>query len=239
MKKDLHHHVSQAKKKLSKPDYLRILTLRTIGNFLVLLSLFLIVKTFYQPVREEVRFFVESRLGKKYVLTEDLDNVPKGQLANFLKGQNIEVLVPKDPQFSIVVPKIGANAKIVQNVNPAREQEYLAELKKGVAHTLGTSFPGENGHIFLFAHSTDYFWNVGTYNAVFYLLYKLQTGDEVNLFYEGKRYVYQVEGTKVVNPDQVEYLTRKTDSEFLTLQTCWPPGTTLKRLLVFARRVAE
>ena len=91
----------------------------------------------------------------------------------------------------------------------------------------------------MFAHSTDYIWNVGTYNAVFYLLYKLEKGDEINIFYKGQRYVYKVTDKEVVDPTEVEYLTRKTDREFLTLQTCWPPGTTLKRQLIFAERVSE
>ena len=115
-----------------------------------------------------------------------------------------------------------------------KARTYLDALNKGVAHALGTSLPGENGHIFLFAHSTDYFWNVGSYNAIFYLLQKLEKGDQVNIFYRGVRYVYYVTGSTVVDPSQVEYLTRKSNKEFLTLQTCWPPGTTLKRLLVFA-----
>ncbi|MEK7177733.1 MAG: sortase, partial [Patescibacteria group bacterium] len=73
----------------------------------------------------------------------------------------------------------------------------------------------------------------------FYLLYKLEKNDEVNIFYQGQRYVYRVIGQEIVDPSQVQYLTRKTNREFLTLQTCWPPGTTLKRLLIFAVRVAE
>ena len=68
---------------------------------------------------------------------------------------------------------------------------------------------------------------------------KLEPSDEVNLFYKGQRYAYRIIGKRVVDPSEVIYLTRKTNKEFLTLQTCWPPGTTLKRLLVFAVRVAE
>jgi sortase (surface protein transpeptidase) len=175
------------RKDLANPEFNRILLLRTIGNFLVLLSIFLVVKTFYQPVKEEVRFFVERISGKKYVVAEKSEE--KGRLSQFLKGQNIEIITPKDPNFSIVIPKIAANANVIADVNPANEKEYLAALKKGVAHTLGTAYPGEGGHIFMFAHSTDYFWNVGAYNAVFYLLYKLEKGDEVDLFYKGARYV--------------------------------------------------
>ena len=91
----------------------------------------------------------------------------------------------------------------------------------------------------MFAHSTDFAWNVGTYNALFYLLYKLEIEDEIDLFYKGQRYVYRVTGKEVVDPTETEYLTRKSDREFLTLQTCWPPGTTLKRQLIFAERVVE
>lgn len=214
--------------------------MRTIGNFLVLSSVFMIAKTFYLPVKEEIRFFLEKKLGKQYQIIEEKSKVKepplaqKGLLAKTLNFRQVEFLVPVDPDFSIVIPKVGANAKVLSNVDPADESVYLEALKKGVAHAAGTSFPGEGSHIFLFAHSTDYFWNVGLYNAVFYLLYKLEKGDEINLFYQGKRYVYQVIGKNIVNPSQVEYLTRKSNKEFLTLQTCWPPGTTFQRLLVFA-----
>ena len=174
---------------------------------------------------------------------DNLEDIPvnklpvpvKSQLASFFNIQQVETISPVDPNFSIVIPKIAANARIVDNVNPADESEYLEKLKFGVAHAAGTYLPGQNGHIFLFAHSTDYVWNVSTYNAVFYLLYKLNDGDEIDIFFEGKRHVYTVTGKKVVEPTDVQYLTNKTESESLTLQTCWPPGTTLKRLLVFAK----
>lgn len=210
----------------------------------------MIVKTFWQPVKEELIYFVNVKIQKKYIVADDkqrlsLDkdslykNQPGGLLAKAFNIKPIEILTPEDPNFSIVIPKIGANAKILPNINASDENIYLNALNKGVAHTLGTAFPGEGGHIFLFAHSTDYFWNIGTYNAIFYLLYKLEKNDEVNIFYQGQRYVYRVIGKEIVDPSQVQYLTRKTNREFLTLQTCWPPGTTLKRLLIFAVRVVE
>jgi len=228
-------------------DYFRALVLRIIGNFLIFSSLFMIGKTFYQPAKEEIRYFINQYFNKKYIVKTDnvtfkIDqnvNQPKGGLAKLLNIKPFEELIPEDPNFSIVLPKIGANAKILANIDPSDEKIYLEALKRGVAHALGTAFPGEGGHIFLFAHSTDYIWNVGYYNAVFYLLYKLEKNDEVDIFYKGQRYVYQVSDKMVVDPSQVEYLTRKTNREFLTLQTCWPPGTTLKRLLIFAVRKSE
>ncbi|MCX7881375.1 MAG: sortase [Patescibacteria group bacterium] len=227
---------------------MRVLILRTLGNFLIFSSLFIIGKTFSLPIKEEIRYLIERKMEKRY-LVEDKetffkiqhlsDNQPKGLLAKALNLKKIEVLIPPDPYFSIVIPKIGAKSKVLANIDPADEKIYLDALNKGVAHALGTAFPGEGSHIFLFAHSTDYFWNVGTYNAIFYLLGKLEKGDEINIFYKNQRYVYKVIGKKVVDPSEVYYLTRKSNREFLTLQTCWPPGTTLKRLLVFAVRVSE
>ena len=245
----IRHHIHR----LKTSEYVRILILRTVGNFLLFSSLFLIVKTFWQPVREELIYFVDSRIQKKYIVVESQkskvesllakesqnEGKPKGLLAKAFNIKPVEILTPVDPNFSIIIPKIGANAKVQSNIDASNQKIYLDALNKGVAHTLGTAFPGEGGHIFLFAHSTDYFWNVGAYNAIFYLLYKLEKNDEVDLFYKGQRYVYKVIGQEVVDPSQVQYLTRKTNREFLTLQTCWPPGTTLKRLLVFAVRVAE
>jgi len=241
----IRHHIHR----LKTSEYARILILRAIGNFLLFSSLFMIVKTFWQPVKEELIYFVNIKIQKKYIVADSLSNDQKfnlnqnvqagGLLAKAFNIKPIEILTPVDPNFSIVIPKIGANAKVVSNVDASNEKTYLEVLNKGVAHTLGTAFPGEGGHIFLFAHSTDYFWNVSTYNAIFYLLYKLEKNDEVNIFYKGQRFVYRVIGQEIVDPSQVQYLTRKTNREFLTLQTCWPPGTTLKRLLIFAVRVAE
>lgn len=255
-------HTPLNKKKLEKihikrenpgvtSEYIMILLIRTVGNFMILSSLFMIGKTFYQPVKEEVRYLINNQIEKEYVVATESEVTnqkiikdfsaakQQGGLAKVFNLKQVELLNPVNPEFSIVVPKIGANAPILANVDAANEAEYLEALKKGVAHTKGTAFPGEGGHMFFFAHSTDYIWNVGSYNAVFYLLYKLEPGDEINLFYKGERFVYIVRQKEIVNPDQVEYITRKTDKEFITLQTCWPPGTTLQRQLVFAERVVE
>lgn len=240
----IRHHINRNIEKIKASEYARILLLRTVGNFLLLSSIFMIGRTFYKPLREEVRYFIEQRFEKQYVVADTIkiqepQEGNRGVLAKAFNVKPIEILTPQDPNFSIVIPKIGANSKVLGNIEAGDEKQYLDALNKGVAHAAGTAFPGEGGHIFLFAHSTDYFWNVGTYNAVFYLLYKLEKNDEVDLFYNGQRYVYRVIGTEVVDPSQVQYLTRKTNREFLTLQTCWPLGTTLKRLLVFAVREAE
>jgi len=215
---------------------------------LILSSLFFIARTLYEPVRQEIKYMTDQWNKKTYVVADKQEELSfylqqgegeKGLLTRNINGVKAEVLIPEDPNFSVVIPKIGANARVITGVDTANESVYAEALKKGIAQALGTAFPGEGGHIFLFAHSTDYWWNVSSYNAVFYLLGKLVKGDDINIFYKGERYMYRVVDTRVVDPSEIEYITRKTNTEFLTLQTCWPLGTTFKRLLVFATRVAN
>jgi sortase A len=196
---------------------------------------------------EEIRYAYNNFFGRTYAVAEDIGVDPQkvpsdertpGFLSQILAQNTVQPLIPEDPAFSIIIPKIGANENVVPMVDPGDEKVYLAALQKGVAHAAGTAFPGENRHVYLFAHSTNTFSNVSRYNAVFYLLYKLESGDEINVYYQGIRHIYKVVGKSVVNPAEVNYLTKTTQGEFLTLQTCWPPGTTAQRMLVFAEPVS-
>lgn len=148
---------------------------------------------------------------------------------------------PVDAEFGIVVPKISANAPIVAQVDPNRPEVYQYALTKGVAHARGTSLPGEGGNIFLFAHSAGDFYDANRYNAVFYLLYKLEPQDDLYVFYKGTKHHYSVTQSRIVDASEVQYLKPASGngSEQLTLMTCWPPGTTLKRLVVTSQEVEE
>lgn len=187
--------------------------LKAFGNVLILFAFVGLGLIFIPAVRQEARY----------------------QFRDLLNIAPATDTKPKDTNFGIVIPKIEANAKVILNVNPGIEREYLAALQKGVAHAKGTDFPGGSDNIYLFAHSTGDVFNLQFFNAVFYLLHRLENGDEISVYYLGRRYNYYVYDKKVVEADDVDYLVKKTGTPTLTLQTCWPPGTTLKRLLVFAR----
>lgn len=144
------------------------------------------------------------------------------------------VITPVDRDFGIVIPKLGANAHVVANVDPYDSRAYQYALTKGVAHARGTSLPGTAGDVFLFAHSSENFYEALQYNSVFYLINKLEKGDEIDLYYHDVKFVYTVTGKKFVNPKEVSYLESKGDAQTLTLMTCWPPGTNINRLIVLA-----
>jgi len=136
--------------------------------------------------------------------------------------------------FSVVIPKIGAKSDVIANVDTANPQEYLAALEEGVAHARGTYFPGQKETIFLFAHSTDSPINIARYNAVFYLLRKLEPGDTIIVFFADKKYLYEVTEKLVASVSDTSWLATAGE-ERLILQTCDPPGTTFRRLLVIAK----
>jgi LPXTG-site transpeptidase (sortase) family protein len=233
---------------MKRSDAIRFLILRTIGNFLVLFAVFGILATFGPALYYEVAYHVVQARGVHYVVSQNVQlptaqaqgSTSSGGTASFadvLAGPQEQILTPQDTDFSILIPKIGASAKVFPNVDPSNQDAFLPILMRGVAHAAGTVFPSMNGNVYLFAHSTDNFWDVVRYNAVFYLLKDLTKGDEVVIFYQNKRYNYIVTGSKIVNPSEVSYLvnSQNQNKQQLILQTCWPPGTTLQRILVFAQ----
>lgn len=148
-------------------------------------------------------------------------------------------IAPISQEFSIIVPKIGINAEVIPAVNPLEESEYLDALEQGVAHSSLSYFPDEDGTVYIFSHSTNYDWFVKDLNAVFYHLKNLEAGDDIVLVFERKRYTYQLRKKEVVDPSDISYLTPQTGHKGLILQTCWPPGSTTERLLLFADLVEQ
>lgn len=139
---------------------------------------------------------------------------------------------PASSDFGIVIPKIHANAPVVKDVDAFNSQVYQQSLSKGIAHARGTSTPDIAGNTFLFAHSAQNWLNANRYNAVFYLLYKLEKGDAFSVYYKGKEYIYKVEEKRTVSAETVEVMKSSAYPRSVTLMTCWPPGTTLQRLIV-------
>lgn len=144
-------------------------------------------------------------------------------------------ILPENGQFKILIPKIDIRSDVIENVDPFNKTAYSKALEAGVAQAKDSALPGEKGNIFIFAHSTDTAFNISAYNAVFYLVNKLIKGDEIFLTYQSKYYKYIVDEIKIAGPKEINYLKSEGSGQTLTLMTCWPPGTTLKRLLVIAR----
>lgn len=142
--------------------------------------------------------------------------------------------VQKEKGFTVTVPKINAQASIVQQVNPWDQLVYDAALQKGVAQAKGSSYPNQKGTIFLFAHSSTWPWEETNTNTPFLRLGELTKNDPIYITWNNRIYLYKVTDKKEVWPNEITYLTNLKPTQ-LILQTCTPIGTSLKRLLIFAK----
>ena len=220
----------------------KILAIRTLGNFIVISSVLGIAFTFWPIITVFTKHTVDNIQGTKFEASQTATSQPTetfGSLLGNSQSNPAQILIPKDPNFSIIVEKIGADATVVPNVDASSKTAYNEALRRGVAHALGTSFPGQPGVTYLFAHSTDTLFNVPRYNAIFYLLWDMKPRDKIVIFFNGKRHDYIVTETKITEPEDVSYFTLKTEEQIMVLQTCYPPGTTWKRFLVVAKPVAS
>ncbi len=210
--------------------------IRTTANSLIIAGILFSFLSFGPFVQQEVwywwrsTFFVDTtKIGAPPDLT-----IPQA------KAQELPKLgvSPKNKDFAVVIEKIGVNAPVVADVNAANYQEYIAALSTGVAQARGTADPGsteaDNNNVFLFAHSAINAVQARQYNSVFYLLRKLEKGDRIATFFKGKRFDYIVKSKKVVQASDVRYLTDPSKDPILTLQTCDPPGSSLRRLIITA-----
>lgn len=198
--------------------------MRKISLGFIFLGLAFLLFIFGPILSEEVRYESGRIAAVSYTIDKD------GEF-NYQR-----VVKPINTDFSITIPKLNTTSSITANVDASNPEKYLSALKNGVAHAAGTSYPGQIGNVFLFAHSTDAFYNVSRYNAAFFLIGHLKPEDEIDIYYRGYLYKYFVYGKKVVEPTAVQYMEPLSVGEkTLTLQTCYPPGTTVKRLVVLAK----
>lgn len=140
--------------------------------------------------------------------------------------------------YSIEVPKINAYAPVIANVDPWDKENYHDQLKKGVAQAKDFADFGEDGTIYLFAHSALYPWETTRVNTSFLKLTDLHINDQIIITKFEQTYKYRVTDKKEVWPDEVNALLNMDENQ-LILQTNTPIGTDIKRLLIYAKPLVE
>lgn len=233
-----------------RKDYFVTVWVRTLGNFLIFGSIISLLITFWPILTAEIKYRFDGVLGVKFGVSEDntkaktevldlgITPSPEVGFRSLLDDQTattFSTIVPKSTSFGVVVEKIGANAVVLPNIDPSNRTQYEKALKQGIAHAKGSVYPGQKGVSFLFSHSTQNVWDVPRYNAIFYLLRELEVGDRIITYFNNVRYDYVVDDKVVVDANDTSYYNLDTQEPLLIMQTCDPPGTTWKRLLVIAK----
>ena len=145
------------------------------------------------------------------------------------------------PDTRLIIPRINKNVPVVpvssQNLIKrdwnALEKDMQKSLQYGVIHYPGTALPGNPGNVVLTGHSSYFPWDSGRFKDIFALLQDVQLEDKIVLFSNGKKYLYKVKNIYEVKPADLKILQQTPDNR-LTLITCTPVGTNLRRLVVEA-----
>src|SRR3989344_1207910 len=170
--------------------------------------------------------------------------LPSGKVISrgSVAGTNIQVVQEQDgfsyfvtdfqPQgqrpaeFLISVPKL--------EIEKAKVKVDSLKFDKNLALFPGSAIPGDIGNSFITCHSIlPQFADPQNYRAIFTKLLELEIGDEVLVDLEDRTLRFVVQYAKVVEPHDLSVLGPITQNgRNLTLMTCVPPGTNIKRLVV-------
>jgi len=220
---------------MTRQQLSKFVILRTLANSLILGSLTFLSISLYPLAKNEFLYYYRRFRGIEYTLEEPASEIlDSTEESPPLRRPKPLTIVPASTDFGIVIEKIGANAPVVADVDTTSRKAYMEAMRHGVAHAKNTAKPDEVGNVYLFAHSTLNFWEYGPYATVFTTLHQLVPGDRITLFYRGKRYDYQVDEKEIVPGFDTTPLGRSSSRRILTLQTCDPPGTTWRRLIIIA-----
>ena len=173
-------------------------------------------RAFYEQVKYKLRIGIEKseEFLKKLALPEKLYNVPD----------------------SIIIPKINANAPVI-SPQTADEKVVFSELGNGVVYHPNSVAPGQIGNTIILGHSSAYPWYKGKYGSIFSLLNQLKSGDQIIVFYQKHKYIYKVEGKKIIRKNV--FIANQNEKSQLILVSCWPIGTAWKRILIEAELVSQ
>lgn len=183
--------------------------------------------TLIKPVADD---YLTSRSGA--VLGAKQGNLDMSKASNwFPAAPRLSSRPSKITHYTLSIPKLKINQAIVEIGGE--------DLGKSLIHYSGTALPGQFGNTVIFGHSVlPQFFNPKNYLTIFSTLPTLKPKDEIFVDFDGVVYKYVIEEMTEVKPNDLSALEQRYDDSYLTLITCVPPGTYLRRLLVKARLTA-
>lgn len=169
---------------------------------------------------------------------EQLSNQTAYQASQQAGGSNLypQTNINQDIPGKLEIPANNISVPLIWTKDVAN---FDNDLKNGVVHYPGTAMPGDIGTTYISGHSSGYVWDRSPYKQVFAVLGQVKDGTSFSITVtqrDGKmvKYNYVVErrGEFAAN-DQAQFV--NTADSVVALSTCWPVGTTARRLVLFAK----
>ena len=134
------------------------------------------------------------------------------------------------------IPSLNVNVPIIWTQDV---KNFNKDLQAGVVHYPGTALPGQIGTAYISGHSSNYAWVKGDFNKVFSKLGDLADNTSFKITVVQKNgkdaiFHYVVTGRKEFSATDQEQF-KNTGESIVALSTCWPVGSTAKRLVVFGQ----
>lgn len=137
-----------------------------------------------------------------------------------------------DKQNVLEIPAIGLETEVV--FPQTKDVNILYSwLDKGVIYYPDSVLPNQAGQIILLGHSAPPGWPKIKHDTVFSNLEKLNTGDEVYLNLDYKKFMYIIKDKKIIDKGQEIPKLLTNNSNMIVLVSCYPPGKDYKRIAVF------
>ena len=144
--------------------------------------------------------------------------------------------VSSDPR--LIIPKLNVDVPLNFGVSV---NDVMAAMNNGVVHYRingASAYPGEIGNFVVMGHSAGDVYSTNQYKFIFSGLERLEEGDIIYVHYNSVRYTYKMVEREIILPTEVSKLVIETDKPMMTLVTCWPLGTSQKRLLISAEQIS-
>jgi len=167
-------------------------------------------------------------LGAFNIFSNNLRDYTKASLWFPSVSQTVSMSTLSVKEYTLSIPKL--------NIKDAKVVVGGEDLSKSLIHYLPKSLPGEYGNVAIFGHSTlPQLYSPKDYKSIFTYLSSLENDEIIKVKIGDIEYEYQVYDMFVIDPDEISVLEQQKDGSFLTLITCVPPGTFMKRLVVKAK----
>lgn len=148
----------------------------------------------------------------------------------FPQNSSANVSQLSDSIYTLSIEDLGIDSAIVKNGSQ--------DLKKSLIQYPGTAMPGDLGNTVIFGHSVlPQFFDPANYISIFSTLHTLVPGQTISITQDGATYTYEIYDMYEVMPDDLSPLAQTYDDRRLTIITCTPPGTYLRRLIIRARLI--
>lgn len=145
------------------------------------------------------------------------------------------------PDNRLTIPAIWVDVHVLTLTNIPIKTIEKADYDKYLYHWVikypYTWTPGDKWNVFIFGHTSYYWWKHNPYANIFAKTPQLKHWDTMELTWKWKQYKYKIFKKLILHPYQVDDVYRKyQNGQYLTIMWCYPIWTDINRMIIIAKK---